>query len=245
MPISTFNYQNFQQICDQLASADEDLAMIIRAHQYPPMWTRPNTFETLVHIILEQQVSLASALAALNKLRERIKDITPENFLVLTDEELKACYFSRQKMLYVRGLAQELQDGLLDLLALELLPDDEVRARLIRLKGIGDWTIDVYLMFVLNRTDIFPIGDLAALNALKRVKRLSKEVSKDHLSKLATRWQPYRSIATMMLWHLYLSAPVRALPKKRTISKKRALPQKQVLPQKQALTKAKKRRKTK
>ncbi len=207
--ISTFDHQNFQQLCDQLASADEDLAMIIRAHKYPPMWTRSNSFETLVHIILEQQVSLASALAALNKLRERIKDITPENFLVLTDEELKACYFSRQKTLYARGLAQELLDGRLDLKALEQLSDEEVRARLIQIKGIGHWTIDVYLMFVLNRTDIFPIGDLAALNALKRVKQLPEGASKEQLAQLATRWQPNRSIATMLLWHLYLSAPVR------------------------------------
>jgi DNA-3-methyladenine glycosylase II len=213
MPISTFNQDNFQRICDELASADEDLAMIIRAHRYPPMWTRSNSFETLVHIILEQQVSLASALAALNKLREKIKDITPENFLVLTDEELKACYFSRQKLLYARGLAQVLHEGRLDLQALEQLSDDEVRARLIRLKGIGHWTVDVYLMFVLNRTDIFPIGDLAALNALKRVKQLPKGVSKEHLSQLATRWQPNRSIATMLLWHLYLSAPVRTAPR--------------------------------
>jgi DNA-3-methyladenine glycosylase II len=207
--IKRFNKRNFHTICDKLASADDALAMIIGAHRYPPMWTRPNTFETLVHIILEQQVSLASALAALNKLRERLKEITPKAFLALTDEELKACYFSRQKTVYTRCLATELLEGRLDLDSLEALPDEEVRARLITLKGIGNWTIDVYLMFVLQRADIFPVGDLAAINALRRVKKLSKDTSKEHLLEIAADWEPYRSVATMLLWHLYLSSPMR------------------------------------
>lgn len=207
--IRRFNKRNFHTICDKLASTDGDLAMIIGAHRYPPMWTRPNTFETLVHIILEQQVSLASALAALNKLRERLKEITPKAFLALTDEELKACYFSRQKTVYTRGLATALLEGGLALESLEALPDDEVRAKLITLKGIGNWTIDVYLMFVLQRTDIFPIGDLAALNALRRVKKLPKDTAKERLLEMVAHWQPYRSVATMLLWHLYLSSPMR------------------------------------
>lgn len=207
--IQRFNKRNFKNICNKLASSDEDLAMIVRTHGYPPMWTRQNTFETLVHIILEQQVSLASALAALNKLRQRLGEITPVNFLALTDEELKACYFSRQKTVYTRGVALEILEGRLALGSLETLSDEEVRAKLITLKGVGSWTIDVYLMFVLQRADIFPIGDLAAINALRRVKRLPKDTSKDHLQELTAGWQPYRSVATMLLWHLYLSSPVR------------------------------------
>jgi DNA-3-methyladenine glycosylase II len=207
--IRRFNKRNFHTICDKLASADDDLAMIIATHRYPPMWTRPNTFETLVHIILEQQVSLASALAALNKLRGRLKEITPKAFLALTDEELKACYFSRQKTVYAKGLAMELSEGRLDLVSLEVLSDDEVRAKLIALKGIGNWTVDVYLMFVLQRTDIFPVGDLAALNALRRVKKLPKDTSRERFLEIAANWQPYRSVATMLLWHLYLSSPMR------------------------------------
>jgi len=207
--IKRFSSRNFRQICDRLAKADDDLGMIVTTHGYPPMWTRPNTFETLVHIILEQQVSLASALAALNKLRERLDPITPEAFLALTDEELKACYFSRQKTLYTRGLAEELLSGRLDLQGLEELPDDTVRTRLIALKGIGNWTIDVYLMFVLQRADLFPVGDLAAVNALRRVKKLKKDTSKDRLLALTEKWSPNRTIATMLLWHLYLSSPMR------------------------------------
>src|ERR1700744_5349891 len=188
--IRQFSKKNFHSICDKLASMDDELATIIVTHRYPPMWTIPNSFETLVHIILEQQVSLASALAALNKLKARLKEITPKAFLALTDEELKACYFSRQKTIYTRGLATELFEGRLDLGSLEALTDDAVRARLITLKGIGNWTIDVYLMFVLQRSDIFPVGDLAAINALRRVKRLPKDTSKEILLEVATSWQP-------------------------------------------------------
>jgi DNA-3-methyladenine glycosylase II len=210
--IRRFDRLTFHQIADELAREDSDLAMIIKTHGYAPMWTRPNTFETLVHIILEQQVSLASALATLNKLRERLKVITPENFIELTDEELRACYVSRQKTTYIRGLANELLSGQLELPSLAALSDDEVRARLIALKGIGHWTIDVYLMFVLQRTDIFPLGDLAAINALKRVKKLAKDTSKEELLVVTAKWQPYRTVATMLLWHLYLSSPMRSKP---------------------------------
>ena len=129
--LNTFSTDTFRSRCDDLALNDADLASIIRAHGYPPMWNRPNTFETLVHIILEQQVSLASALSALNKLRERIVEITPQKVLLLSDEELRACYFSRQKTIYTRGLANELSSGRLDLSSLAALPDDEVRATLI------------------------------------------------------------------------------------------------------------------
>jgi len=205
----TFSRDNFQSLCDGLARADGDLAGIIRAHGYPPMWNRPNTFETLVHIILEQQVSLASALAALNKLKEMVGEVTPEAALALSDEEWRACYFSRQKMAYVKYLAAELLSGELDLFTLEALPDDEVRARLTALKGIGNWTVDVYLIFVLQRADIFPMGDLAAVNALKRLKGVARETHRDQLLPVIDRWKPYRTIAAMLLWHFYLSSPVR------------------------------------
>jgi DNA-3-methyladenine glycosylase II len=173
------------------------------------MWSRPNTFETLVHIILEQQVSLASALSALNKLKEQIQELTPARLLLLTDEEMRACYCSRQKTSYIRYLAEALLSGQIKLDELEHLPNDEVRAKLITLKGIGHWTIDVYLMFVLQRADIFPVGDLAAVNAMKRVKNLPKTTTKEELIAIAAEWQPYRTVATMMLWHFYLSAPTR------------------------------------
>lgn len=205
MPIPSFSQANFHQLCDQLAAADPDLGRIVSLYGYPPFWSRPNSFETLVHIILEQQVSLASALSALNKLKERIEEITPARVLLLTNEELKACYFSRQKTVYVKYLAEALISGQLKLEELETLPDDEVRARLTALKGIGNWTADIYLIFVLHHADIFPIGDLAALQEVKYVKGLPASTPQTIIADIAEVWSPYRTIATMLLWHNYLS----------------------------------------
>jgi DNA-3-methyladenine glycosylase II len=205
--INKFTKDTFPIICDHLATRDAEFNHIIQTYGYPPMWSRPNTFESLVHIILEQQVSLASALSALNKLREHLQEIAPASVLLLTDEEMKACYLSRQKMTYVRYLAGAIISGQINLQEFETLPDDAIRAKLITLKGIGNWTIDVYLMFVLQRADIFPIGDLAAVNAFKRVKGLPPATTREELMILAEPWQPHRTVATMLLWHYYLSAP--------------------------------------
>lgn len=200
-----FTPSNYHSICDELAKIDADLASIIKVHGYPPFWSRPNTFETLVHIILEQQVSLASALSALNKLRDRLIKLTPERLLELTDEEMRACYVSRQKTIYLRHLAQALVSGQLNLVGLEDMEDADIRAKLTALKGIGHWTTDVYLMFVLQHADVFPIGDLAAVNAMKRVKNLPADTTKEQLLEIAQTWKPYRTIATVLLWHFYLS----------------------------------------
>jgi len=200
----TFDRQNFHSICDKLAKKDRHLFAIIRQYGYPPMWTRRGNFQTLIHIILEQQVSLASARAALNKLKERIGTITPKKLLALSDEDLKTCYFSRQKTVYARYLANAIVSKQIILKKFSDLDDAEIRRQLKTIKGIGDWTVDVYLLFALQRTDLFPLGDLAMVNALKEVKQLSKETKQEELLKLAERWRPYRSIATMLLWHYYI-----------------------------------------
>ncbi|MVN21359.1 DNA-3-methyladenine glycosylase family protein [Mucilaginibacter arboris] len=202
---ASFNQQNFHSLCDDLASRDASFNSIISAFGYPPFWGRPNTFESLVHIILEQQVSLASAWSALQKLKNRTGQITPETLLALSDEELKACYFSRQKTVYAKHLAENLLYGVLNLQQLEHLKDEEVRSKLTAIKGIGNWTTDIYLIFVLHRTDIFPIGDLAVVNALKRLKNLPTNTPKERLLQIAEAWKPFRTIATMLLWHEYLS----------------------------------------
>lgn len=201
---AVFDINNYHQLCDLLAEQDPDLAGILNQYGYPPFWSRPNTFESLVHIILEQQVSLASALAALNKLKVKIGEINPESFLLLTDEELKACYFSSQKTIYVRDLAQKIVNGALSLNALASLPDHEIRLQLKTVKGIGDWTVDIYLSFILHHCDIFPIGDLAVVNAIKSLKKLPKDTKKEDLLAFSKVWKPYRTLAVMMLWHFYL-----------------------------------------
>ena len=202
--VLVFDEKNFRTFCDQLARKDAGLKAIIREHGYPPMWTRPNRFQTLVLTILEQQVSLASAYAAFKKLKEKIGYVTPAKLLQLSDEEMRACYFTRQKMGYARGLAQAVQSGQIRLSAMASLPDEAVREQLIQLKGIGHWTIDVYLMHALQRTDLFPLGDIALVNSLKEIKGLPKDISKEKMLAIAEPWRPYRTIASMILWHAYI-----------------------------------------
>ena len=196
--------QNFRTICDDLATKDKHLSSIIKQFGYPPIWTRKENYQTLIHIILEQQVSLASARAALTKLKEKIGTVTPKKLLALSDEELKACYFSRQKTVYARCLANAIVSGEIILKTFHELDDSQIRRQLKSIKGIGDWTVDVYLLFALQRADVFPLGDLAMVNALKEVKKLPKETNQQEILKLAERWRPYRSIATMLFWHYYL-----------------------------------------
>lgn len=207
--VTVFTPQNFHQLCNQLAAHDASFSTIISVSGYPPFWGRPNTFESLVHIILEQQVSVASALSALQKLKEKIGIVSAENLMLLNDEELKSCYFSRQKTIYARDLARNILNGNLVLEEMETLPDEEIRQKLTSIKGIGNWTTDVYLMFILHRTDIFPVGDLAAVNALKKIKNLPKETTKERLLQLTEAWKPFRTIATMLLWHEYLSRRIK------------------------------------
>jgi len=199
-----FNNDNFQQLCNELAEKDLIFKEILQQHSYPPMWTRTASFATLIHIVLEQQVSLASARAAFNKLKEKVGTITPASLLKLSDEELRACYFSRQKTVYARHLAEALISKKIQLKKLTASHDDGVRGILKQVKGIGDWTADVYLLFALQRTDIFPIGDLAMVNALKEVKKLPTHTTREELLTLAEAWRPYRSIAAMLLWHYYI-----------------------------------------
>ncbi len=199
-----FNETSFVAICRKLAKKDVDLSNIIKQYGLPPMWTRPATFQTLILTIFEQQVSLAAAYAAFKKLKEKIGYVTPAKLLKLTDEEMRACYFTRQKMGYARGLAEAIQSKKIILKKLTSLPDEEVRAILIQLKGIGNWTIDVYLMHALQRTDLFPLGDIALINSLKETKSLPKDISKEEMLVIAEPWRPYRTIASMILWHSYI-----------------------------------------
>ena len=202
--ISFFNKDNFCSLCDRLSGDDVDLRLIIQTHGYPPMWTRSNSFESLIQIILEQQVSLQSAKAAFLKLNHKLGHITPQGLLTLSDEEMRECYFSRQKTRYARDLAETIQSGRLDLDKLSIAGDDDIRKVLKQVKGIGEWTADIYLLFALQRTDVFPVGDLAMINALKEIKKLKKDISRENIIRVADKWKPYRSIATMLLWHYYI-----------------------------------------
>lgn len=202
---TTLTEKSLIEAVRHLTESDADLALIVQKHGRPPLWARPPGFPTLLHIILEQQVSLASARAAFERLRAAASPLTPERFLAFDDEALKVIGFSRQKSRYGRLLAEAIIEGQLDLAALERLDDAMVLAELTKIKGIGPWTANIYLLMVLRRPDVWPSGDLALAVAAQQVKRLPARPSQNELARLAEAWQPWRAVAARLLWHHYLS----------------------------------------
>jgi DNA-3-methyladenine glycosylase II len=188
-----------------LRELDADLDAVVRRLGSPPLWLRPNTFASLVHIILEQQFSLASARAVFERLTSQLGELMPSAFLSLDDAELRSLGFSRQKTRYCRELARAVDRGQLDLLVLERCDDEVVREQLIEVKGIGRWTAEIYLLMVLGRPDAWPAGDLAIVRAVRAVKKLDGDPDSAELECLAEAWRPWRSVAARVLWLYYLN----------------------------------------
>lgn len=192
----------------ELCRRDPDLAAVVTRHGLPPLWARKPGFATLVHIILEQQVSLASAKAAFDKLAATLGTVSPRTFLALNDAELKAIGFSWQKTAYARHLAEAIVARRFSPNALARMTDEDARTALIQLKGIGYWTADIYLLMVLRRPDVWPVGDLALQLAAQRIKQLDARPTPLQLEALGELWRPYRAVAARLLWHHYLSERV-------------------------------------
>jgi DNA-3-methyladenine glycosylase II len=189
----------------QLAARDADLAGIVERYGLPPLWDRAPGFGTLVHLILEQQVSLASAQAAFDRLTDASGGgPTPARLLGFDDAELLAIGFSRQKARYARALASAVESGALDIDGLEELDDDEVRHALEAMPGIGPWTSSIYLLMVLGRPDVWPVGDIALAQAAAEVQGLDHRPDADELRAIGEAWRPWRSVAARLLWHDYL-----------------------------------------
>ncbi len=201
----SYTEDDFTFYCDLLAAKDKRLKQVITDYGYPPFWHRPPGYESLVRIILEQQVSLASAFACFWKLKKKVGNITPKKVLSLSDNDLKECGFSRQKIEYVRNLALAIAEKKLSLPGLLTKKSDEIREELITIKGIGHWTIDVYLLNCLHKLDIFPVGDLVLIKSLKNTGLIGKKDSKKDILKKAERYKPYRSILSILLWHKYIN----------------------------------------
>jgi DNA-3-methyladenine glycosylase II len=201
-----------QAAARHLAGRDADLAAILERHGPPPMWGRRPGFDTLVRIILEQQVSLASGAAIYRRLAGGIDPFTPETCAAAGEARVRALGVTRQKSGYIVALARAVAAGLLDLGRLAALPDDRVRATLTGLKGIGPWSADIYLLMALRRPDVWPAADLALLSAARRVKRLRRPPSPERMTVLAEAWRPWRSVAARMLWQHYLAERDRSVP---------------------------------
>jgi DNA-3-methyladenine glycosylase II len=205
IPQIILNEDAFAQGVRVLVDRDAHLAEVVQKYGTPPLWVREPGFPTLVYIILEQQVSLASAKAAFDRLNAAVRPLIPRRFLKLTDDELLRIGFSRQKTLYARLLAESLARRYFDLRNLHELHDDAARKMLVAFKGIGNWTADIYLLSALRRPDIWPIGDLALATAVQEVKRLRLRPSPEKLEKMSAPWKPWRAVAARLFWHHYLS----------------------------------------
>ena len=197
--------EDLGRIFEWLADRDTSLASIVERYGHPPLWAREPGFATLLHIILEQQVSLASAKTAFDRLCVSIGPPTPHSFLTLDDVQLKAIGFSRQKTRYGRELARAVLEDRVDLAKLASADDEVVRSILTTVPGIGNWTVDVYLLLVLRRPDAFAPGDLALLTSVQQVKKLERRPTPVEFAAMAEEWRPYRAGAARLLWHSYLS----------------------------------------
>jgi len=199
------NKKSLIEAVEYLEVRDRYLKLVVSKFGPPPLWEREEGFKTLIYIILEQQVSLASAKAASDKLLKKIGSITSVNFLKLSDVELKLIGFSRQKTSYGRNLADAIITERLNLTELSDLDDSQAKEQLMNIKGIGPWTADIYLMMALGRPDIWPNGDIALASAIQKLKGIASRPSFEELNSMSLKWKPWRAVAARILWHYYLS----------------------------------------
>lgn len=190
-----------EKAIEYLSEKDKIFKQIIDKYGVPVIPHRPQGFETLVLLILEQQVSINSAKATYIKLKAKISNIAPEPLLNLDDEMYRNCGVSRQKTKYIKCLAMAVLNNEVDLNSFRTKTPEDVRAELITIKGIGNWTIDVYLMFALQMPDILPLGDIAIINTINELLKIDDKLAIENYTQ---KWAPYRSMASFLLWHYYL-----------------------------------------
>lgn len=198
--------QSLEQGATELASRDPALADIVERLGIPPLWPREPGFATLVHIILEQQISLKAAYSMLLKLQNHLGKVTPETVLQAGAEGIRGLGITRQKSRYCLELASRVHSGELALEDLPALPVDEGRDALLKVPGLGPWSVDVYYMTALRKPDVWPFGDLALADAMAEVKGLDSLPSRDEQARISEAWAPWRAVAARLLWAHYLDA---------------------------------------
>jgi len=209
--------ETFVLACEMLVSEDPDLAKLVDRWGIPEFWNRRPGFETLVLLILEQQVSLASGAAMYGRVARLTGRVTPGNVLTAGEHRLRSIGVTRQKTGYLLDLAQRLADGELDLETLEALPEDVARRELISIRGIGPWTADAYLLSASRRPDMWPVGDRALQVGSAEVLGLDSVPDEAELEILAESWRPVRAVAARLIWHSYLSERGRVEPPDATL----------------------------
>lgn len=186
-----------------LCEIDADFAPILAEHGQPPVRSRPEGFASLLHIIVEQQVSIASAKAIWGRLSEGLGEVTPERVRQAGPERLCTLGLSRPKARYAGLLAEAVTDGSLDFAALREDDDETAIARLTAVKGIGRWTAEIYLLAALQRPDVWPAADIALMTAAQALKGLDERPKTPQMYALAEQWRPHRAYAARLLWHYY------------------------------------------
>lgn len=205
-PARTLTAETLAHGTRELAALEPAFARIVAQYGLPPLWVRTPGFGTLVRLILEQQVSLVSARAVWLRLRAAAGTVTATRVHQLGEQRLREVGFTRQKASYAHGLATEITARRLSLARLATMSDDDVRAALLAVRGIGPWTADVYRLVALRSLDVWPPGDVALADAAHRVLDLPARPAQTDLTALAARWAPWRSVAARLLWHHYLSS---------------------------------------
>jgi DNA-3-methyladenine glycosylase II len=198
-----------RQGVDELARREPLFAAVVSRYGRPVMWERPPGLASLLHIMLEQQVSLASARAVFDRLSALAGPLTAESLLALDDAQLREAGLSRQKARYARAVASAVVDGSLDFAALSDLDDDGVDATLRAVPGIGPWTAAIYRLSALGRPDAWPAGDLAVAAAIADLWQLPAIPSPAETILRAEPWRPWRAVAARLLWQQYLATRTR------------------------------------
>jgi|SRR6478672_1452654 len=190
-----------QQAIDFLVEKDQTLKNIIATYGHPIIQKREEGFASMCHIILEQQVSIASAKACYQKIQNHFGAVTPDIISNCNDEELRSCGVSRQKIIYLKDLASKVLSNKIDFATFSSKSEAAIRAELITIKGVGNWSIEVYLMFCLQSKDIIPLGDIAIKNTMKE---LFDCHTLEEMESVSNNWKPFRTAASFIVWHHYL-----------------------------------------
>jgi len=194
-------------------AAEPIFAAILKNAGPPRFRRRRNGFGTLLHIILEQQVSIDAAAKMYHRLVELCRPLAPATFLALDEATLRSCGFSRQKMGYARDLAAAVERGSFDFVRLAAAEDDAALADLLAIRGIGRWSAEIYLLFALGRTDVWPAADLGLQLAIAEQLGLGSRPTEVELRLRGEVWRPWRSVAACMFWQAYLHVRGRVAPR--------------------------------
>ena len=200
--------RHINRALNALAKRDDDVREALTAYGKPKPRIRPEGFETFVNTVVAQQISTRAANAIMGRVRKRLPRLTPRTLMKVSDEDLRAAGLSFRKIEYLRGLAEAELSGQLGIKKLGELSDEEAIERIVQLRGFGRWSAEIYLMFSLGRRDIFPADDLALQVALGRLKGLDKRPTAKEARALTESWAPYRSAASLFLWHYYQGQPL-------------------------------------